>query len=63
MIGIRFHLQQLLMLDELIPKNQGASKELIASKTSLLQYHKSDNHENDTCIICISDLEEMDGIR
>jgi hypothetical protein len=62
MIGIR-HLQQLLMLDELLPKNQGATKELINSKTSLQQYRKSDNHENDSCIICITDFEENDGIR
>ena len=45
------------MLDELLPKNQGATKEMISNKTSLQQYHKSDNHENDSCIICISDLE------
>ncbi|KAL5255662.1 hypothetical protein ACHWQZ_G011032 [Mnemiopsis leidyi] len=55
--------EQLLMLDELLPKNQGATKEMISNKTSLQQYHKSDNHENDSCIICISDFEENEGIR
>ncbi|XP_063675229.1 uncharacterized protein LOC134811987 isoform X5 [Bolinopsis microptera] len=55
--------EQLLMLDELLPKNQGATKEMISNKTSLQQYHKSDNHENDSCIICITDFEESEGIR
>ena len=64
MIGIRhFNVQQLLMLDELLPKNQGATKEMINNKTSIQQYHKSDNHENDNCIICITDFEENEGIR
>lgn len=62
MLGVR-HLQQLLMLDELLPKNQGATKEMISNNTSLQQYRKSDNHENDSCIICITDFEENEGIR
>ena len=55
--------EQLLMLDELLPRNQGATKEVISHSTSLQQYKKSDDHENDSCIICITDFEENDGIR
>ena len=57
------YLQQLLMLDELLPKNQGATKEMIANNTSLQQFHKIDCHENESCIICITDFQENDGIR
>lgn len=55
--------EQLLMLDELLPRNQGATKEMISNNTSLQQYNKADCHENDNCIICITDFEENDGIR
>lgn len=56
--------EQLLSLDDMIPKHfMGASKELIESKTSLLQFKKGEVYENDSCTICIADFEENDGIR
>jgi len=56
--------EQLLSLDDMIPKHfMGASKELIESKTSLLQFRKCEVYENDSCTVCIADFEESDGIR